>query len=267
MRTLLVVCFSILCVVLFGTSASAQSEIDSPKPFDDNFAFDAVTDTVVISVGLGLGLGQEVLIRTGEPQLELPVDRSTINGFDRRFVGSDAGSAEWALGSHIGVGLAGAVALIDAGLGLAGEETSWAPFILYLETASLTYAAGNIGKLGAKRPRPRVYRAGYSNVRADDTASFYSLHTSFTASLSATATYLAFVRDPEGGTGWATAVGGALLTTGVGLGRIYSGAHFPSDVMVGGLVGVGIGVMVPHLHRLALRVSFDGEQAYLGGHF
>jgi membrane-associated phospholipid phosphatase len=43
--------------------------------------------------------------------------------------------------------------------------------------------------------------------------------------------------------------GGVVLTTFVGVERVRSGSHFPTDVIAGALVGAGVGVLVVHLHR------------------
>ena len=79
--------------------------------------------------------------------------------------------------------------------------------------------------------------------------SFFSGHTSVTAAISATATYLAFVRAPHTTRPWITLAAGTLLTAFVSYERVRSGEHFPTDVIMGSMAGAGIGVLVPHFHR------------------
>ena len=44
-------------------------------------------------------------------------------------------------------------------------------------------------------------------------------------------------------------MGGATLTGVVCWGRVHGGKHFPTDVIAGTMAGMGIGLLVPHLHR------------------
>src|ERR1019366_7766200 len=83
----------------------------------------------------------------------------------------------------------------------------------------------------------------------DDYLSFYSNHTStvFAAGISYARTYQ--LRHPNSPTTpWLYA--GTVVVGGViGSLRVFSGRHFPSDVLVGALVGSAIGWMVPTLHK------------------
>src|SRR6185436_3457352 len=80
--------------------------------------------------------------------------------------------------------------------------------------------------------------------------SFFSGHASSTGAVSATATYLAFVRSgPRHARPWITLAAGTLLTAFVSYERVRSGEHFPTDVIMGSMAGAGIGVLVPHFHR------------------
>jgi undecaprenyl-diphosphatase len=60
---------------------------------------------------------------------------------------------------------------------------------------------------------------------------------------------LAFSRSRTPLRPWLTLGIGAAATTLVGIGRVKAGEHFPTDVIAGAMVGAGIGVLVPHLHR------------------
>ena len=80
--------------------------------------------------------------------------------------------------------------------------------------------------------------------------SFFSGHASTTGAISATATYLAFMRSgPRRARPWITLGVGTLLTAFVSYERVRAGEHFPTDVIMGSLAGAGIGVLVPHFHR------------------
>jgi undecaprenyl-diphosphatase len=110
-------------------------------------------------------------------------------------------------------------------------------------------------QVAVRRPRPIDY-INCANAAAtggcgstDLQLSFFSGHASTVAAVSATATYLAFVRSPDSLLPWLTLVGGTALTSFVSYERVRSGAHFPTDVIAGAMAGAAIGVLVPHIHR------------------
>ena len=118
----------------------------------------------------------------------------------------------------------------------------------YLLTAALTALTKSI----AQRKRPYTYNTNLSVAQrtdADAVASFFSGHTS----LSATASFMTakiysdyHPNSPAKPYVWTAA---ALLPLATAYFRVRGGKHFPSDVLVGYLVGAGIGLLVPELHR------------------
>jgi undecaprenyl-diphosphatase len=134
--------------------------------------------------------------------------------------------------------------------------------VLYGETITLTWSMTNLAKIAFRRPRPTAYRekarlealygpnAQIPDITQTDSAlSFYSGHASITSAVAATATYLAFSRSPHTLRPWITLAVGMLTTPLVDVGRVRAGVHFPTDVLAGTTAGIGIGVLVPHLHR------------------
>ena len=89
----------------------------------------------------------------------------------------------------------------------------------------------------------------YNNPNTDSALSFFSGHASMTATLGATATYLAFTRSPSSWRPWVTLVAATGVTTFVSIQRVRAGKHFPTDVIAGSVAGAGIGIIVPHVHR------------------
>ena len=125
--------------------------------------------------------------------------------------------------------------------------------VLYAESALLTGGIQTMTTSAFPRYRPITYlpnatleqRQDYRNVNA-----FYSGHTANTA---VATFFMAKVIDdlhPElGGKRWFV-YGAALVPPAlVGYYRIQGGKHFPSDVLVGALMGGAAGYLVPHLHR------------------
>ncbi len=107
-------------------------------------------------------------------------------------------------------------------------------------TANLTQSV----KLLAQRQRPAFFGSN------DDYRSFFSGHSSITATAATTALWYAYhVKNPNK---WAKPLGwtslGLSLTTGIL--RIISGKHYPSDVITGFAVGTGVALLNLSLKKL-----------------
>lgn len=97
-----------------------------------------------------------------------------------------------------------------------------------LLTASITEALKN----SVRRPRPYLgYPDDLLPLKTVRGFSFPSGHTSLTFATAASLC-LSYPR-------WYVIVPAALWASGVGFSRLYMGVHYPSDVLVGALVGVG----------------------------
>jgi undecaprenyl-diphosphatase len=111
--------------------------------------------------------------------------------------------------------------------------------------------------MAVRRPRPLAYTEAeahrgdseWSNSDTDSALSFFSTHAALTGAIGATATYLAFTRSKGKLRPWLTLALAAGMTSFVSVERVRAGKHFPTDVLAGAFAGIGIGVLVPHLHR------------------
>ncbi|HWA72196.1 MAG TPA: phosphatase PAP2 family protein [Polyangiaceae bacterium] len=237
---------------------AAEPGFSTPATFD----VDPIADGALIIVAFGTALVLDEITSTGEirpQQIASNFDRNQLLGIDRGAITATPDSKAGPR-SNIGLGVAVAFAVIDPVLSAVREkslQTGLVDAMLYAETTSLTLALTDMVKLAVRRPRPRAYidaelhkdDPSYSNVSTDSALSFFSGHASTTASIGATATYLAFVRAPHSWRPWATLALASALTTFVSVERVRAGKHFPTDVLAGAIAGAGIGVIVPHLHR------------------
>ncbi|MGB3779830.1 MAG: phosphatase PAP2 family protein [Tunicatimonas sp.] len=127
--------------------------------------------------------------------------------------------------------------------------------LILLESVMLNEALTGLTKALVRRPRPNTYNAnapGAVRTANDNTFSFFSGHTSHSAAvLFFTAKTLTDYIDHPGvrAVAWTTA---AVLPAATGFFRYKAGKHFPSDVIVGYVVGATVGVLTPHLHKIKL---------------
>jgi hypothetical protein len=126
--------------------------------------------------------------------------------------------------------------------------------LLLGEALAISGAVNETVKYAVRRPRPYTYDRREGKV--GDDISFYSGHTTQSA---AATVFLARSLDLTGDLGPAGRVaaygGAAALTAAVGTLRVLSGRHYPSDVLVGAVVGGAIGWLVPELHRRGATAS------------
>jgi membrane-associated phospholipid phosphatase len=233
-----------------------------PAPHKVTFAADPIADGGIIIAAGTFALILEEINGTGEirPQQISPnFDRSQLLGIDRAAVDQTADQASRTT-SNIGLFAAVGFAAIDPVLTAVREKHVQAGLVdglIYLQAIMVTHGVTNLAKIAVRRPRPIAYieaekhkdDPNYSNSNTDSALSFFSGHASITATIAATASYLAFARAPNLWRPILTLGVGAAVTTFVSAERVRAGAHFPSDVIAGAIAGAGIGVIVAHIHR------------------
>jgi membrane-associated phospholipid phosphatase len=128
--------------------------------------------------------------------------------------------------------------------------------LIYTEVFLLTKGITGITKSITSRTRPYLYNTAYSAEQRftfqDETApntSFFSGHSSatfaFAVLLSKTYT------DLYGKNTWSKVIWGTSLSLAgaTAYARVAAGVHFPTDVLVGAVVGSAIGYLIPELHK------------------
>jgi len=189
-------------------------------------------------------------LRSKTPELTIQdLDIDEINQFDRVATRMSSGeAAEWSdIMLYSSIGLTGALLLGEKTRNDFGRIT-----ILFLETMAINGGITNIHKSSYLRPRPYVFHDNWNPeqiLSSGDRASFVSGHTSGSA---AGAFFFAKVFSdyyPDSKLKpyvWVVAISLPALT---GYLRVRAGRHYPTDVIAGYIMGAGIGILVPALHK------------------
>jgi membrane-associated phospholipid phosphatase len=253
------VCVAVAVALLASAPARADDASSGAAPRlgeGEHFTIDPVVDGVLIAGGVGFSGLLGLVISTGEIQPVPPGDPDKLLSIDRIAV-TQTIDPNANLYSDIGFYAAYGFAILDPILSGArnGRRAALVDAMMYAESIALTKAFTLATKIGVRRSRPIDYLncgGGSTAAGCADTdlqLSFFSGHASQTAAISATATYLAFVRNPHSARPWITLAVGTALTALVSYERVRSGEHFPTDVIMGSMAGAAIGVLVPHFHH------------------
>ncbi len=250
---------SLSMLIAAAPAARAAENASMPAlPETEHFTIDPVVDGVLVAGGITFAEMLSLILSTGEIRPTQPTSPDVLLSIDRyavtQTIDPNADSR-----SSLALYAAYGYAVLDPILSGVrdGRHALLVDAILYAESVSLTQAFTYATKIGVRRPRPIDYAQcgdqppGAPGCTSTDLQlSFFSGHASSTGAISATATYLAFMRSgPRHLRPWITLGVGTLLTAFVSYERVRSGEHFPTDVIMGSLAGAGIGVLVPHFHR------------------
>ncbi len=126
--------------------------------------------------------------------------------------------------------------------------------VMSLEVSAISYGLNNAVKNLTNRTRPFVYNENVSfSERTNSTSrqSFYSGHTSFTASMSFFMAKVVHDYHPNMKPGLKVAMWtfSAAIPATTGYLRVKSGRHFPTDVITGYAIGAVTGVLIPEWHK------------------
>lgn len=128
--------------------------------------------------------------------------------------------------------------------------------VMWAEVFVLNYALTNLLKETVARKRPLLYNPEVPmdrKLKRDNFKSFFSGHTSTTASMSFFFAYTFHKYNP--GSKWRPVVWSlsAALPAVTGLLRYKAGKHYWTDIITGYIVGALVGVGVPWLHTLPVK--------------
>lgn len=135
-----------------------------------------------------------------------------------------------------------------------------------LETVAISQVLTQIVKFSVSRQRPYAYFAdGEPLYTTDDNASFWSGHSALGFGITASAGLICHWRgywtEPYV---WGAGIALSLSTEYL---RIAADKHYLSDVVVGGFVGIGAGLVIPRLMRRELKLVPIKNGAAVAGAF
>ncbi len=224
---------------------------------DDGPTYALRLDVDLPALGLAAALASIPLVRSeiSPPWCAPQCNPDSVNAFDRPVAGIYRPT--WSRVSDVAVGalVATDVIALVADEGIANtlnDAVVLAQAILGSEgLAAWTSHA-------VRRPRPYLYGdAAPIGERTDPygAVSFFSSHTT-TAFAAAVTLHQTLLRRHPTSPVPNIVLGSTLAVAAlVGTGRVLSGNHFPSDVLVGAVVGSSAGVLVPALHRSGLCLA------------
>lgn len=182
-----------------------------------------------------------------------PLDRSSINSFDRFFMHPYEKSLDTA------------ATVLDAALVLtplipafSGERTAGTTLVMYAETFLLSWGAKEILKSAFSRQRPYLYYDNPPEDEKDDwEKSFPSGHTAVAFASASFVSYTFCRINPE--SPWKVPLTAALYSAAAATAalRVMGGSHFLTDVIAGAALGTVFGLAVPALHTLSKKASLS----------
>jgi hypothetical protein len=248
-------------VVIAAFFSAASGQAQSP------YVLDAEREWLLFGSDGALAIGGLIAHNNVEPFTVEQVgalDRSDVNRFDR---GAIKPYREILAADAItGV----AVCLPLTFLANKQIRSDWKTVgVMWGETVLLQSGMNALVKGLSRRTRPYVYDENTPLSRkttSDARASFYSGHTGTTAAMSffTARVFSDYLEDRRMRVFLWTAA--ATLPVVVGTLRVESGHHFPSDVIVGYLVGASIGYLVPELHKVKTPIRLSLEPLSSDGH-
>jgi hypothetical protein len=209
-------------------------------------------DGSLLSVGGALGATGFILYQSVSPPSPSEVNqclRETVNGFDRSAIFHYSEQADRT--SDVLFGMA-AVAPFLLFADKAMQDDWKTITLMYIETWSFIGSTSMLSKGLVERYRPFVHNPNApfdKKLSSDAKMSFFSNHTT---TAFASAVFLSTVySDYNPHSEWRSCVwaGSLLAASVVGYLRYEAGMHFPTDILVGALMGSAIGYSIPWMHR------------------
>ena len=235
-------------IIFFTFFLSAQDKSDDSFPFElEGFKEAAIFST-------GLALSTSFLIKPYNDLSENDIaklDADSVNSFDRYSTTRFDKDLDYA-GDALVYSLA-AVPLGFLGLKSANKDfkSAFTFMVMYAESVLLINGLTRALKISFRRKRPYVYNDSLSFSQRMDRENQLSMPSNHTANAFNSAVFMSTVFTltyPD--SKWVPVVWSLSMSAAatVGILRIFSGNHYPTDVIVGAALGAVTGLAVPFLH-------------------
>lgn len=237
---------------LFFTLNFSFSQTREKEPFK----LDESEETVIIGAGSAVGLTALIIMFNNDKLTEEEINSlnpEDVNSFDRIAIGPYQGDV---LGDVLFYSsfLLPLTFLTNEDM----KEDFSTLSLIYGEVVLINASINGLVKGLTKRTRPYIYDDNSpikEKYKVEARYSFYSGHTSFSASNSffTAKVFSEYLTDNTAKTLiWSAA---ALIPAVTGFSRVNTHNHFPTDVIVGYIVGAAIGYLLPEIHK------FDHESS------
>lgn len=226
--------------------------ISLPNFAQSPYSFDLDEEAVFYGAGITLGIVDNQLLKKREPLTIVDLgnlSKNNINSFDKMALNNWSPTANVVSDVLLIVSIASPLFLLTSSdvhkdIGIYSN--------MYIQNVVFSYSLAYLAKANVYRLRPYVYNENVSNeekLSPGSTYSFFSGHSTMAFSSAIFLSTMFHKYHPASKLApyiWATSL--ALAST-VGYLRIYSGQHFPSDVIIGAVVGSLVGYLVPLVHE------------------
>ena len=209
-------------------------------------------DAVIIGSGIGLSVFDLYFIKTSTaPTLEElnKLSRDNINSFDRTATYNWSPAAMQASDILLTASMTSPFLLLSSSTVRNNLATV---SLMYAENLLLSFAVSHLSKAIFHRYRPYAYNENVPvelKLKTGTFFSFFSGHTTmaFSHAVFVSKLFTDYFPDSK----WIPYVWGVnlLLSSTVGYLRFSSGAHFPTDIIVGAIVGSLVGYLIPLIHE------------------
>ena len=236
----------------YASEEASQEPLLDPGPV---FEFSLKKDLPILA-GSGLAAaGGYLLMESVDPLTEAQIaalDPADVNALDRgatrQYRDSDAQLSDILL-------TASAIVPFSVLASRSVRQEFGPVLIMYAETAAMIGGLTSISKGLFMRKRPYNYNHNVpmaEKLSLDARHSFFSGHVSTSAAFCFLTAYMVDRYADKPGWKWAAWSGAVLVPGTVGYWRYTSGKHFPTDILVGYVLGAGTGLLIPYLHRYQL---------------
>lgn len=257
----LLACLSML--ISFGQQDSVKSKAKKQKR-QQVYNYKNKIDIPITAVGAVVSLINLDKVNNKDrssAETILALDPADINGFDRGAAGNFNENAQTASDFFFYTSIP--FPLIFTAIDDRMRKDYGRLTLLYTEAMAFTGIFYTSAQLLNDRYRPQTYNTDLTldkRQRGSNRNSFYSGHVAMVAT---STFFLAKVYSdyyPDSPLRWAFWTGAGLSTIFTGHLRMLAGSHFPTDVILGGVMGFAAGFLTPHFHKNKLfkneRLSF-----------